>query len=228
MYAAPLIAAAGASVTTSIMASSAATFAVANAEAVAWGTVGLVGGGIAVKSDIENKEYGQIPMDLATAVLGGLMLKGTASSYRSTVGVKPNVGVNGGSRLKPNYQQFADDAGVSKTGANISTGSKVTFEEALKKLDKSGLRPGQTEISRSRVMQIVENYDPIKASSSVYTDATGRYLVEGHHTTVANTILGRGSSANMNMVTPQVPSITNVYWTKKWYEFWKTSIKVRP
>ncbi|OPX42547.1 tRNA(Glu)-specific nuclease WapA precursor [Ruminiclostridium hungatei] len=114
VYAAPLIAAAGASVTTSIMSSSAATFAVANAEAIAWGAVGLIGGGAAVKSDIQNKEYGQIPVDLATAVLGGLMLKRTANSYSSTVGVKPNVGVNGGSRLKPNYQQFADDAGVGE------------------------------------------------------------------------------------------------------------------
>ena len=131
VYAAPLIAAAGASVTTSIMASSAATFAVANAEAVAWGTVGLVGGGLAVKSDIENKEYGQIPMDLATAVLGGLMLKGTASSYRSTVGVKPNVGVNGGSRLKPNYQQFAGDAGVGEA-SKLSTKDIHFMQSSIK------------------------------------------------------------------------------------------------
>ena len=136
VYAAPLIAAAGASITTSIMASSAATFAVANAEAVAWGSVGLVGGGIAVKSDIENKEYGQIPMDLATAVLGALMLKGTASSYRSTVGVKPNVGVNGGSRLKPNYQQFADDAGVGEVNVGKSLlpgeGNVGTYKDLVK------------------------------------------------------------------------------------------------
>ncbi|ABN54033.1 protein of unknown function DUF1557 [Acetivibrio thermocellus ATCC 27405] len=104
--------------------------------------------------------------------------------------------------------------------------TQLTFDEALKKLDKSGLRPGQTEISKSRVMEIVENYDPMKAQSSVYTDSTGRYLVEGHHTTVANTMLGKGSGVNMNIPTQQIPSATNVYWTKKWYEFWKTQIKV--
>jgi len=107
-----------------------------------------------------------------------------------------------------------------------TSNTQLTFDEALKKLDKSGLRPGQTEISKSRVMEIVENYDPMKAQSSVYTDSTGRYLVEGHHTTVANTMLGKGSGVNMNIPTQQMPSATNVYWTKKWYEFWKTQIKV--
>lgn len=75
-------------------------------------------------------------------------------------------------------------------------------------------------------MKIVESYDSIKASSSVYTDATGRYLVEGHHTTVATTMLGRGSGPNMNIPTQQLPSTTKIHWTKKWYEFWKKSIKV--
>lgn len=75
-------------------------------------------------------------------------------------------------------------------------------------------------------MQIVDSYDPIKASSSVYTDSTGRYLVEGHHTTVANTILGKGSGLNMNTPTNQQPSAKNISWSKNWYEFWKTSIKV--
>lgn len=115
-----------------------------------------------------------------------------------------------------------------KVSTNTTTSPKITFNEALKQLNKSSLRPGQTEISRSRVMQIVDNYNPLKASSSVYTDSTGRYLVEGHHTTVAAKILGKESSMNMNVSTPQMPSATNVYWTKKWYEFWKTSIKVKP
>src|SRR5690606_36092066 len=43
-----------------------------------------------------------------------------------------------------------------------TSNTQLTFDEALKKLDKSGLRPGQTEISKSRVMEIVENYDPMK------------------------------------------------------------------
>lgn len=75
-------------------------------------------------------------------------------------------------------------------------------------------------------MQIVDSYDPVRANSSIYTDSTGRYLVEGHHTTVASTMLGRGSGLNMNTPTKQPPSATNISWSKNWYEFWKTSIKV--
>lgn len=85
----------------------------------------------------------------------------------------------------------------------------------MDKLERSGLKPGQTVISRSKVMKIVESYDSIKASSSVYTDATGRYLVEGHHTTVATTMLGRGSGPNMNIPTQQLLSTTKIHWTKK-------------
>ena len=62
------------------------------------------------------------------------------------------------------------------------------MNEALRKLESSGLRPGQTEISRGKVKFIVDNYNPVKAQSSIYIDSTGRYLVEGHHTTVASTI----------------------------------------
>lgn len=125
------------------------------------------------------------------------------------------------------FGSLTDKVGnVIKSSFKGTSNTQLTFDEALKKLDKSGLRPGQTEISKSRVMEIVENYDPMKAQSSVYTDSTGRYLVEGHHTTVANTMLGKGSGVNMNIPTQQMPSATNVYWTKKWYEFWKTQIKV--
>lgn len=75
-------------------------------------------------------------------------------------------------------------------------------------------------------MDIVESYDPIKASSSIYTDSTGRYLVEGHHTTVATIMLGKGSGPNMNIPTKQLPSAKNIHWTKKWYQFWKKTIKI--
>ncbi|WP_110931549.1 RHS repeat-associated core domain-containing protein [Paenibacillus bouchesdurhonensis] len=102
----------------------------------------------------------------------------------------------------------------------------MSFEEALEKLNESNLRPGQTVISKSRVMEIVDNYDPIKAQSSIFSNGKTSYLVEGHHTTVASVMFGRGNSFNMNYPTLQIPSATNVYWTKKWYEFWKTSIKV--
>ena len=101
------------------------------------------------------------------------------------------------------------------------------INKALYKLENSGLRPGQTEISKGKVQYIVDNYDPVKAQSSIYTDSTGRYLVEGHHTTVANMILDRGSGLNMNQVSPLSPSVKNVYWTKKWYEFWKKAIEIK-
>ena len=64
-------------------------------------------------------------------------------------------------------------------------------------------------------MSIVENYDPIKDNSSVYTDATGRYLVEGHHTTVATVILEKSSVINMNTPTKQVPSAKKYSLDKK-------------
>lgn len=115
---------------------------------------------------------------------------------------------------------------IAYQGGSKSVTTPLTFEQALDSLEKSGIKPGQTVISRSRVISIVESYDPVKASSSVYTDATGRYLVEGHHTTVATTMPGRGTGMNMNIPTQQFPSATNVHWTKKWYEFWKKSIEV--
>lgn len=104
---------------------------------------------------------------------------------------------------------------------NNQVNTALTFEEALEQLEHSGLRPGQTVISRSRVMELVDGYDPIQAQSSVYTDFDGtRYLVEGHHTTVAATMLGRGSDFNMNAYTNQVPSAFGIHWIKKWFEFW--------
>ena len=103
----------------------------------------------------------------------------------------------------------------------------LELQTALDKLDKSGLRPGQTDISKERIQYIIDNYDPIKAQSSIFTDSTGRYLVEGHHTTVANTILDRGTEINMNQVSSLPPSTTKVHWTKKWYEFWKTALKIK-
>lgn len=51
-------------------------------------------------------------------------------------------------------------------------------------------------------------------------------LVEGHHTTVASTILNKGNCVNMGMICNDEPLVYNVYWTKKWYEFGKTAIKI--
>ena len=109
-----------------------------------------------------------------------------------------------------------------------SNQTSLSLEEALKVLDKSGLRPGQTEISRSRIMEIIENFDTVRATSSIYQASDGtRYLVEGHHTTVAATMLGK-SGPYMGQPTAQPPSATNVYWTKAPWEFWKTAIKIIP
>ena len=123
----------------------------------------------------------------------------------------------------PNAQGWVDPLGLQcETNKPV-----MTFEEAIEKLGKNlNFRPGQTVISKSRVMKIVENYDPLKASSSVYRDGNVTYLVEGHHTTVATKMLGKTSSFNMNTPTAQSPSATNVYWTKKWYEFGKKTIKI--
>ena len=73
---------------------------------------------------------------------------------------------------------------------------------------------------------IQNNYNPTKACSSVYSDGTNRYLVEGHHTTVAFKMLGKDNAINMNTATSDLPSATNVYWTKKWYQFWRKTIKI--
>ena len=100
------------------------------------------------------------------------------------------------------------------------------LKAALKKLDKSGLRPGQDELRKSRIKEILYDYNSLKRESSVYTDKTERYLVEGHHTTVATTILDKGSGFNMNQRSSDPPLTKSVYWTKSWYEFWKEAIKV--
>lgn len=73
---------------------------------------------------------------------------------------------------------------------------------------------------------IQNNYNPTKAYSSVYSDGTNRYLVEGHYTTVAFKMLGKDNAINMNTATSDLPSATNVYWTKKWYQFWRKTIKI--
>jgi RHS repeat-associated protein len=119
------------------------------------------------------------------------------------------------------------------SGMVLEGGSKktpVSLRQALVNLDKSGVRPGQTEINTSQLNNVINeiqnNYNPSKAYSSVYSDGINRYLVEGHHTTLAFEMLGKESSINMNIVTSDLPSATNIYWTKKWYQFWKKTIKI--
>ena len=115
---------------------------------------------------------------------------------------------------------------VPKIAKAVKATKADPVKKALNQLDSSGLRPGQTEISRSKVMKLVNNFDSMKAQSSVYSNGGTRFLVDGHHTTVASTILGKGTCMNMGVATSQMPSATNVYWSKKWYEFGKTVIKI--
>ncbi len=120
--------------------------------------------------------------------------------------------------------------GFSAGRSNGIVNTPVSLQQAIKELDASGLRPGQTELHMNQLNQVLEgiqnNYDPIKAYSSVYSDGINRYLVEGHHTTVAFKMLGKESAINMNTITNDLPSATNVYWTKKWYQFWRKKIKI--
>lgn len=53
-----------------------------------------------------------------------------------------------------------------------------------------------------------------------------KYIVDGHHTTVASQISHKGTCANMGLPTSQLPSVTNVYWYKKWYEIGKKVIEI--
>lgn len=75
-------------------------------------------------------------------------------------------------------------------------------------------------------MEIANSFNSIKAESRIATIKGTRFLVDGHHTTVASTMLNKGTCVNMGIPTNQLPSVTNVYWSKQWYEFWKTTIKI--
>lgn len=39
-------------------------------------------------------------------------------------------------------------------------------------------------------------------------------------------MLGKDNAINMNTATSDLPSATNIYWTKKWYQFWRKTIKI--
>ena len=112
------------------------------------------------------------------------------------------------------------------SGVGYRANSNNQIKDALNTLNSSGIRPGQTQISKSRVMELVNNFDSTVAQSSIYKNGSTLYIVDGHHTTVASTILGKGTCINMGVATNQLPSATNVYWSRKWYEFGKTVIKI--
>jgi hypothetical protein len=76
-------------------------------------------------------------------------------------------------------------------------------------------------------MELVDNFDTSKAISSIYRSPGGRFLVEGHHTTIAATIL-RKSGPAMGQITKDAPAVLNVVWYKRPWEIWKRAIKVLP
>ena len=97
---------------------------------------------------------------------------------------------------------------------------------ALLELEKSGLRPGQTEIYQGKILRLVENFDSAQAHSIVYKSVSGtNYLVDGHHTSVASTIVQK-SGIGMGQRALLPPEARNVYWTKRWWELGKKTIQI--
>ena len=151
----------------------------------------------------------------AGAVLGG------AAGYFAAPAVVSATGVTGIS---------LSSAGISTVG--IGGGSLAAekaipaINQALKQLNNSGLRPGQTQISASGVMNYVNNPKLLQGTGEIFRTGSQRFLVDGHHRLVAQTILGKGDF--YTMPTNVAPSATNIYWSKHWWEFGKTAIKVVP
>ena len=139
------------------------------------------------------------------------------------------VGILAYQAVAPIAAAISGAAGVNQACGGDMCGSEAQqIQNALQALEKSGVRPGQTEISLSRVMEIAEDFDITRASSSIYKASDGvRYLVEGHHTTVAATIVGR-SGPFMGQLTKLAPEAMNIYWTRQTWEIWKEVIKVVP
>ena len=105
--------------------------------------------------------------------------------------------------------------------------ANTQINQALKQLDQSGLRPGQTEISQSGIMRYYNNPASIsRESGAVFRDGVQRFVVEGHHRTVANVM--RGGTSFYHMPTSDPPSATNVYWYKEWWQIWRSAIELRP
>ena len=105
--------------------------------------------------------------------------------------------------------------------------SNAQINQALKQLDQSGLRPGQTEISQSGIMRYYNNPASIRGTGDVFRDGVQRFLVDEHHRAVASTMRG-GSSSFYYMPTNLPPSAANVYWYKEWWQIWRSAIELTP
>ena len=145
------------------------------------------------------------------------------------------LGGAGGYFVAPAVVSATGVAGISLSSAGISTigvgGGTLAAEnttsainQALKQLNSSGLRPGQSQISASGVMNYVNNPKLLQGTGEVFRNGSQRFLVDGHHRLVAQTILGKGNF--YTMPTGITPSVTNVYWSKHWWEIGKTAIKI--
>ena len=132
------------------------------------------------------------------AVIGGVIgaVTGTLISYTAT------------GSFTSSYAQI-------KTGFALKSAADRPIWDAWQTLDRSGIKPGQTSISKSKIMEIYKSYNPLKANSS-YTNVNGSlYVTEGHHTTIANVMkYGKlNSGPNMGVLSKISPSATNKIWT---------------
>ena len=198
--------------------------------------IGAVAGGVVAAKNGGNVWAGIGIGAAAGALIGTGAGMAAGAALAGSITATTGSVIAGGSALVSTVATSGVGAGVSciannlQHAANTITSATSTAADpvktALKQLNSSGLRPGQTEISRSKIMELVNNFDPIKAQSSINSMGGTRFLVDGHHTTIASTILNKGTCMNMGLMTNQLPSATNIYWTKHWYEFWKTAIKI--
>ena len=201
--------------------------AVKYASRMTQGAIGTVAGAQITYTGLTN---------IINGIESGTLSAGDVATFLGGIAITTLSGKNMVSSGRALQGVFDDVGKVSKAGKGQIAGSenskntRLSLQQALKELDASGLRPGQTELHTSQLNKVLDeiqnNYNPTKAYSSVYSDGTNRYLVEGHHTTVAFKMLGKENAINMNTATKDLPSSTNVYWTKKWYQFWRRRIKI--
>ena len=185
------------------------------------GTVigGTVGG---VLGNVYANDQGYTGWEKTKCILTGIGiggLTGGAAGYFAAPAIASATGVTGVS---------ISSAGISTVGiveGSLATEKALpTINEALKQLNNSGLRPGQSQISASGVMNYVNNPKLLQGTGEVFRNGSQRFLVDGHHRMAAQTILGNGNF--YTMPTNTLPSATNIYWSKHWWEFGKTAIKV--
>ena len=104
---------------------------------------------------------------------------------------------------------------LSTSGALKPSQVDPRITDALEILDKTGIKPGQTQISQKAVLAKFNSYNPLTASSS-YTKINGTlYVSEGHHTMIAN-VMKYGklkSGINMGQMVNDPGVVTNMLWS---------------